>query len=257
MLEDALSTLATERVVVRAAGRTDTGVHARGQLVSSTFTTRVPRNKMVLAAATRLPEDLSILQADVVADGFDARRDSIAKRYVYRIHNDPAPDPLLGSLRWHLRTPLNVARMQAAAPALVGELDFEAFRAADCQAAHARRYLWRVDVTEQRPLIEIEVRGNAFCRNMVRIIAGTLVDIGRGRLPEDALPAILASRDRTRAGVTAPPEGLTMEEVYLPEDAARAGIPADARFPGWPPAPRAQDGVAGDDAAADDVADDA
>jgi tRNA pseudouridine38-40 synthase len=117
----------------------------------------------------------------------------------------------------------------------VGDHDYESFRSVHCDAAHARRYLWKVDVTEAGPEVAIEVRGNAFCRNMVRIMAGTLVDVGRGRLARDAMPAILAARKREAAGITAPAHGLTMEEVYLPEDAARAGIPADARFPGWPP----------------------
>ncbi len=234
VLEEALTTLATERVVVRAAGRTDAGVHSRGQLVSSTFSTRVPAAKMVLAASSRLPDDVAVVRADIVADGFDARRHSIAKRYVYRVHNDAARDPLDGGMCWHVRGRLDVDAMRAAAAFLVGEHDYEAFRATDCQAAHARRYLWRVDVIERRPLIEIEVRGNAFCKNQVRIMAGTLVDVGRGRLAFRDVARILASRDRTQAGVTAPALGLTMEEVYLPDDAERAGIPAGARFPGWP-----------------------
>ncbi len=236
VLEEALTSLATEPVRVRAAGRTDSGVHARGQLVSATFSTRVPPEKMVLAAGSRLPEDVAVVNAAVVPDRFDARRDSIAKRYVYRVHNHPAKDPLHGDQRWHIRAALDVAAMRHAARALVGEHDFEAFRAADCQAAHARRYLWCVDVVDRAPLLEIDVRGNAFCKNQVRIIAGTLVDVGRGRLRAEDVAAILAARDRTLAGVTAPPCGLTLDEVYLAADAARAGIPPDARFPGWPPA---------------------
>jgi tRNA pseudouridine38-40 synthase len=235
VFEEALTTLANEPVSVRSAGRTDAGVHARGQLVSSTFSSRVPAEKMVLAAGSRLPDDVAVLRADVVADGFDARRDSIAKRYVYRVHNDSARDPLDGGMCWHVRGKLDVDAMRAAAAVLVGDHDYEAFRATDCQAAHARRYLWCVDVIDQRPRVEIEVRGNAFCKNQVRIMAGTLIDVGRGRIAVDDVARILASRDRTQAGITAPALGLTMEEVYLPDDAARAGIPADARFPGWPP----------------------
>lgn len=247
VLEETLTALSPEPVRVRAAGRTDSGVHARGQLVSATFRTRVPPGKMVLAAGAHLPDDVAIVRADVVDDGFDARRDSIAKRYVYRLHNHAARDPLDGDQRWHVRGALDVAAMRVAASALVGEHDFEAFRAADCQAAHARRYLWRVDVDDQRPLVTIDVRGNAFCKNQVRIIAGTLVDVGRGRLPAAAVAAILAARDRRQAGVTAPAQGLTLEEVYLADDAARAGIPADARFPGWPPGSHAGGGDRGDD----------
>lgn len=234
-LEEALTKLATAPVLCRAAGRTDSGVHARGQLVTARFTTRVPVEKMVLACASQLPDDLSVVRADIVDDGFDARRHSIGKRYVYRLHVHPAWDPFDGPTRWHLRSHLDIDKMRRAAVHLIGEHDFESFRSAQCDAAHARRYLWRVDVIDQRPLVEIEVRGNAFCRNMVRIIAGTLVDIGRGRLDKDAIPRLLEVKDRTQAGITAPPEGLMLEQVYLPEDGVAAGIPADAVFPGWPP----------------------
>lgn len=234
-LEAALSKLCDEPVLVRAAGRTDAGVHARGQLVSTTITSRVRPDKMVLALNAQLDPDLSVLSADIVDDGFDARRDSIAKRYVYRVHHAVPHDPFMGPFRWHVRGRIDVDKMQRAARDLVGELDFESFRSVHCDAAHAVRFIWKVDVTTAGPEIAIEVRGNAFCRNMVRIMAGTLVDIGRGRIAEGAIPGILAARKREAAGITAPPEGLTMEEVYLVEDAVRAGIPAGARFPGWPP----------------------
>ncbi len=222
-------------MLTRAAGRTDAGVHARGQLVSSTFASRVPPEKMVLALGSQLPDDLSVLEAAVVDASFDAKRTSIGKRYVYRVHAAIPRDPFAGAFRWHVRGKIDVEQMARAAPALVGEHDYESFRSALCDAAHARRCLWKVEIKASLPLIEIEVRGNAFCRNMVRIIAGTLVDVGRGRFAADAIPQILAARDRTRAGITAPPEGLTLEEVYLPSDGVRAGIPDGVVFPGWPP----------------------
>ncbi|MDP2340429.1 MAG: tRNA pseudouridine(38-40) synthase TruA [Deltaproteobacteria bacterium] len=243
-LEAALTRLAGEPVLTRAAGRTDSGVHARGQLVSSTFTSRVSPEKMVLALGSLLPDDMSVLEAAIVDEKFDAKGTSIGKRYVYRVHAAVPRDPFLGPFRWHVRGPVDVDKMRRAAPALVGELDYESFRSAQCDASHARRCLWMVDVKATLPLIEIEVRGNAFCRNMVRIMAGTLVDIGRGRFDVDSIPAMLQARDRKAAGITAPPEGLTLEEVYLPEDGARAGIPVGVVFPGWPPAPAAVAGSA-------------
>ena len=247
VLEAALARLAGEPVLTRAAGRTDAGVHARGQLVSSTFTSRVRPEKMVLALGSQLPDDMSVMEATIVDEGFDAKRSSIGKRYVYRVHAAVPRDPFAGPFRWHVRGAVDVERMIRAAPALVGEHDYESFRSAQCDAAHARRCLWKVEVKASAPLIEIEVRGNAFCRNMVRIMAGTLVDIGRGRFDVDAIPAMLAARDRTRAGITAPPEGLTLEEVYLPEDGVRAGIPEGWVFPGWPPGEQAADGSDDDD----------
>lgn len=252
VLEAALEKLSGEAVHVQAAGRTDAGVHARGQLVSATITSRVRPEKMVLAMNAQLDEDVSVLSADVVKDGFDARRDSIAKRYVYRVHHAVAHDPFFGSIRWHVRGALDVAAMQRAAQDLVGDHDYESFRSVHCDARHARRYLWQVDVVDDGPELRIEVRGNAFCRNMVRIIAGTLVDVGRGRIARDAMPAILQAKKREAAGITAPAHGLTMEEVYLPEDAGRAGIPPDARFPGWPPSSSSSSVAAASD---DDVVD--
>ncbi len=239
VLEGALQKVSggDERVICRAAGRTDSGVHARGQLVAARFATRVPSEKMLLAMASQLPDDVVVTDARVTYDRFDPRRHSIGKRYVYRLHRAQAWDPFDGPIRWHIKGHLDVDKMQQAAKALVGEHDYESFRATNCDAKHARRFLWKVSVTATLPLIEIEVRGNAFCRNMVRIIAGTLVDIGRGRLPADAIPRALEGRDRTLAGVTAPAEGLTLEQVYLPDDVVAAGIPEGAVFPGWPPTP--------------------
>lgn len=233
-LERALSALAGEPVKVRGAGRTDAGVHARGQVVSARFASRVPAEKMVLAAASQLDDDLAVVRADEMFEGFDARRHSIGKRYVYRVHNEPWVDVFRGSAAWHVRQRLDVAAMKEAAAAFVGELDFESFRSQQCDAAHARRYLWHSEVRVEDGQIVYEVRGNAFCRHMVRCLAGTLVDVGRGRFAPGDMARLLAARDRTLAGVTAPAPGLTLEEVYFPDAVAHAGIPAGAAFPGWP-----------------------
>jgi tRNA pseudouridine38-40 synthase len=239
VLETALSTLAGEPVRVRAAGRTDAGVHARGQAVSTTFSSRVAPEKLVVALGSQLPDDVSVLRADVMPDSFDAKRDSIGKRYVYRVHCAPWRDPFRAKTSWHVRQPLDVAAMQRAAQVFLGENDFESFRSVHCDAAHARRFLWRshVSAPDETGMIEYEVRGNAFCRYMVRCLAGTLVDVGRGRFTVDDVARILAAKDRSQAGVTAPPEGLTLEVVYYADNVLGpngADIPDGARFPGWP-----------------------
>lgn len=233
-LERALSFIADEPVRARAAGRTDAGVHARGQVVSTTFTSRVPTEKMVIALCSQLPADVSVVRADVMPETFDARRDAVGKRYVYRVHNAPHHDPFRHSTTWHVRQALDVAAMNEAARLFVGEHDYESFRSVHCDSAHARRYLWRSEVTAADGLITYEVRGNAFCRHMVRCLAGTLVDVGRGRFSIADVARVLDAKDRTQAGVTAHPEGLTLEEVYYPDRLDHAEIPADARFPGWP-----------------------
>lgn len=236
-LAKAVSVLAGQPVLVRAAGRTDAGVHARGQVVSCRFSSRIPANKMVLALGSQLPEDISVVRADEVPAGFDAKRHSVGKRYVYRVLNQTARDPFLCDRAWHVRGALDVGAMREAAACFVGEKDFESFRSAQCDAAHARRYLWRVSLHESGPLLEIDVRGNAFCRHMVRILAGTLVDVGRGRFRPDDVPRMFEAKDRASSGVTAPANGLTLEKVFYPDDMEGAELPAGARFPGWPPAP--------------------
>ena len=226
-------------VELRGAGRTDAGVHARGQVVSVRTTSNVPDDKMVLACASVLPDDVSVLAAERMPLCFDAKRFSIGKRYAYRVHASVARDPFVDDTAWHVRARLDVEAMRAAAAKFVGEKDYESFRSTGCDAAHARRYLWRVALTEQPlatggRLLTLEVRGNAFCRHMVRAIAGTIVDVGRGRYAPDDVDAMFAARDRAQAGVTAPPEGLTLEEVWYPDTAARAEVPDGATFPGWP-----------------------
>ena len=249
VLEEALAALAGEPVPVRAAGRTDAGVHARGQVVSCRFASRVPAHKMVLALGSQLPEDVSVLRADEMPAGFDAKRHSVAKRYVYRVLNQTPKDPFWCDRTWHVRGALDVEAMRAAAAHFVGEKDFESFRSAQCDAVHARRYLWRVSVDSHSAgcgdagartaqsggsLLEIDVRGNAFCRHMVRIIAGTLVDVGRGRYRADDIPRMFEARSRDAGGITAPAGGLTLEKVFYPDDMDGADLPPDARFPGWP-----------------------
>jgi tRNA pseudouridine38-40 synthase len=236
VIETALAQLVGQPVSCRGAGRTDAGVHARGQVISVRLATRITAEKMVFALQSKLPPEISVQSAERLPEdwgSFSAKHHSVGKRYVYRVHNDRVHDPFSHTTSWSVREPLDVMAMRTAAHQLVGEHDFEAFRTIHCDAPHARRCLWRVAVEAGKP-ITIEVRGNAFCRNMVRIIAGTLVDVGRGRIATDAMPAILASRDRTRAGITAPAHGLTLEEVYYPDTIDRAEVPIGVRFPGYP-----------------------
>ncbi len=250
-------------VELRAAGRTDAGVHARGQVVSVRMTTGVPDGKMVLALASVLPDDVAVLRADRMPLGFDAKKFSIGKRYVYRVRNGVPRDPFVDEVAWHVRARLDLDALRTAAAHFVGEKDYESFRSTGCDAAHARRFLWRVDVAEEAlvtgRLLSIEVRGNAFCRHMVRTIAGTLVDVARGRYRVDDVPRMFAARARAQAGVTAPPQGLTLEEVWYPDTARGAGIPDDAVFPGWPIEPEdwppSDDGPPARVDAADDTGD--
>jgi tRNA pseudouridine38-40 synthase len=218
-LESGLAALAEAPVRVHGAGRTDAGVHARGQVAHLDWTGRLRPGELRRALNARLAHDLSVVDARAVPDGFDARRDAVSKCYLYRILNRPTPSPLRRHVTWHLRRRLDLEGMRRAAAQLVGELDFEAFRGApggpplnQCTG----RTLDELDVRREGDECRIRARSRSFLRYMVRNLVGTLVEVGSGRLEPEAIPAILASRDRSRAGPTAPPQGLCLEWIEYP-----------------------------------------
>jgi tRNA pseudouridine38-40 synthase len=214
-LERALSTLHKEPVRVTGAGRTDAGVHALGQVASFAVERPLPPSAYVKGANALLPEDVAVLEAEVRGEPFDARRDARGKRYRYRIENLPTRAPLTRLVTWQVFRPLDASAMRAAAAPLLGRHDFSAFRAADCEAAHAVRDLRRLEVLEPGPgRIEVVAEATAFLKHMVRNLVGTLVEVGLGAREPGSMEALLASRDRTRAGRTAPARGLTLEEVF-------------------------------------------
>ncbi|BBG29898.1 tRNA pseudouridine(38-40) synthase TruA [Zymobacter palmae] len=207
-LEEALARVARQPIEVFASGRTDTGVHATRQIIH--FDTPVARTQKawVMGGNANLPADVRIQWAVPVSDDFHARATATARRYRYLIFNSSMP-PALGhaTMTWH-RTPLDEQRMHAAAQALVGEHDFSAFRAARCQSSTPWRHVHFVDVTRHGPLIVVDVQANAFLHHMIRNIVGVLLAIGDGRRTVEWCAQVLASRDRTQAGITAPPQGL-------------------------------------------------
>lgn len=233
-LKKALERVVGHLVSLRVAGRTDAGVHARGQAVSVRLACRLSQRQMVLALATQLPPSIVVTRADIMPEGFDARLQSVGKQYVYRILQGLSNDPFEGRYTWHIKQTLDIQAMQTAANVLVGEKDFESFRSASCVAEHARRYIWSICIQQQAKVISIDIRGNAFCHNMVRIIVGTLVDVGRGKLTAQDVERMLLAKDRTLAGQTAKPYGLSLEKVYYPDELQEANIPPGAVFPRYP-----------------------
>lgn len=173
---------------------------------------------------SELAPDLAIQAAERVDESFHVRHDCIGKRYVYRIWSSPLRAPLRRLDHWHVPRPLHVERMRAAGQAYVGSHDFAAFRSAHCQAKTTRRTISRVAVDVDGPAITVTIEGNAFLQNMVRIMVGTLVEIGWGRIGQDELPAVIASRDRLRAGQTAPACGLTLDDVFYGEFGGGEGL---------------------------------
>lgn len=216
-VERALATLHKAPRRVTAAGRTDAGVHARGQVVSFPEERPLPLSAYVRGMNALLPADVAVRSASVEPDGFDARRSAAGKRYRYVVENVPTRAPLGRLQAWQVFGRLDVAAMREAAAHLLGRHDFACFQAADCACAHAVREVRRLDVVgEPGGRIELVFEATAFVKHMVRNVVGTLVEVGQGKRAPGSLPALLAARDRRKAGKTAPPQGLFLEEVFYP-----------------------------------------
>jgi tRNA pseudouridine38-40 synthase len=217
IMEGALCLMTGEEVSLKASGRTDAGVHSQGQTANFHTGKDIPLKGFVHGLNSLLPRDISVRRADLVGETFDSRRCALGKTYLYTIQNSQAPSALRNRFSWHVRKPLDDKAMAEAAGYLVGAHDFEAFRSTGCDAPHAFREITSLTVKRVGEVIEIEVTGSGFLRHMVRIISGTLVEAGLRRIPPSAIVGIIESRDRKRAGDTAPPQGLVLKEVYYDE----------------------------------------
>jgi tRNA pseudouridine38-40 synthase len=221
ILAAAVTQVAGVATTVRGSGRTDAGVHALAQVAH--FDTNAERTlrQWLLGINSNLPADVAVRWVRQVPPDFDARRSATSRRYRYTILQQTARPALERFRVWWLREPLDCALMTAAAVSWVGEHDFSAFRAAGCQAHSPRRRLTAIRIARRTRrdsvLIELEFTANAFLQHMVRNLVGTLAEIGRGERSAKDAATLLANRDRTAAGVTAPPTGLALVEVlYSP-----------------------------------------
>ena len=216
LIEDALRPIEGAAVTVHGAGRTDAGVHALGQVCSFRLTATIDPPTLARALNAVLPPDVRVASAEDAPDNFHARFDATGKVYDYRIVNGPFISPFAHRYAWHVIPTVDNAAMQEAAQSLIGEHDFTTFRGAGSEAHTSVRTItriaWSGGAGPDDPLT-IRFEGNGFLRHMVRSIAGTLVEIGLARWPASAMQEILQSRDRTRAGKTAPPQGLFLVEV--------------------------------------------
>ena len=213
-LEDALAQLLQHEVRVSGASRTDAGVHARGQVASFRTEKPIPLHGIRRGLNSLLPEAIAVRSATEVAEEFHPRFSATGKHYRYTILTSPDRSPRWRTRAWHHPEPLEVHPMIAASRALIGEHDFAAFRAAGCTAKTTMRRVDSITFTRIGELLEVDVRGNAFLRMMVRILVGTLAEVGTGRLSVAQVAEILASKDRTKAGKTAPAHGLELLAVH-------------------------------------------
>ena len=223
-VERVLSQVADENIEIICAGRTDTGVHASGQVIHFDTSSERSSRGWLLGANSDLPDDINVTWAQAVSDDFHARFSATSRSYQYLILNRFERSALHRNRAWWVYDPLQIGRMQEAAEALVGEHDFSGYRAAACQASTAVREISHLSLTQRGPWISLEVTANAFLQHMVRNITGTLVKIGRGDESPEWAAEILESRDRKKGGIAAPPHGLTLVSVGYPDE---FDLPAD------------------------------
>lgn len=217
VVEGALEQLLKERVQLRSSGRTDAGVHAKAMAAAFTTNKSLPLKAYVEGANRFLPSDIAIQSAIFVADGFKPITMAYSKHYRYCIINSPVRSPLERLYSWQVREPLNIALMSKGADIFVGTHCFAAFRASNCVAKTTRRRIDSVRVTQENTRIIIDIVGSGFLKNMVRVMVGTLVDIGKGRFEPSYIEALLRNGDRKEAGSTAPACGLSLMQVFYPE----------------------------------------
>lgn len=207
----------------QGTGRTDAGVHARAQGVLVHAVKAWEPYRLLAALNAHLPPDLRVMAVQPAPEGFFPRQHALAKRYIYRLGLGPAADPLTAAFRWqvHQASPLDLGAMAAGAPALLGTHDFTSFRCAECAAQTPVRTIHAVRLLPTEGGVDLVFEGSSFLMHQVRIMAGTLVEVGRGRRDPQSLGRILSARNRAKAGVTAPPWGLCLEKVWYE---ARWGI---------------------------------
>lgn len=215
-LQDAMEGLFGQRPTVRGCSRTDAGVHAKGFCAGFTQQTQIPAGKLPLALNSFLPPDIRVRKALPTPPGFHARYAAQAKEYRYFFHNAPVEDPFCGVYSHRVWPRLDAAAMHRAAQAFAGTHDFSAFRAAGAKPGSAVRTLHRLWVRRRGEMVELAVSGDGFLYNMVRILAGTLLEVGTGHRTGAQAAAALQSGLRGQAGATLPPEGLFLWRVYYP-----------------------------------------
>ncbi len=215
VLEDAISSITRETIKIIGAGRTDARVHAIGQVANFRSNTKIPIEKLPYAINSRLPNDIAVKDAKIVPEDFHARFSAKSKIYIYRIYNAPFPSPLLRNYTYFFPLDLDINAISKALPFFVGTHDFAAFMASGSDVKSTVRNIERLEAHKRQDLdlIEFEIQANGFLYNMVRIIAGTLLEVGLGKIKPGEINSIIKSKRRENAGRTLPPQGLCLREV--------------------------------------------
>ena len=228
VLDEAICAVTGENIHVTGASRTDAGVHALGNVAVFDTVSTIPGDRWAYAVNRYLPADDSVVDSSEVRSDFHPRHCNTIKTYEYKILNAVFPIPQMRNTAWHVSSPLNINNMQQAAKVLVGEHDFKSFCCVRTQVENTVRTVYSITVEAERPydrtdmdvqLLTIRITGNGFLYNMVRIIAGTLVQAGKGQLGAADIRQMLEAKNRCAAGQTAPPQGLTLVNIqYIDEE---------------------------------------
>lgn len=214
VLVNAIERLTREEITLNGSGRTDSKVHAYGQVANFKTNSNIPAEKFAHALNRILPEDIVVKKSEEVDMDFHARFNAQAKTYRYLIYNSKMPSPLLRNRAWYVSYPLNFEDMKRAADFFIGTHDFSAFRASGSDVECSIRTISRIFLDKNDDIISLEVTSSGFLYNMMRIITGTLVDVARGKIKYEDIKGIIEGGNRKKAGQTAPPEGLYLVEVY-------------------------------------------
>lgn len=213
-IERAIKKLTKEDIDLIGAGRTDRGVHARGQVANFMTNSSIPPEKFSYAINKYLPQDISIVKSEEVDINFHSRYDAVGKEYRYLIYNNYTRSSLLRNYTYHVPYKLDLKKMDIAKDFFLGTHDFSAFMSTGSSVEDTVRTVYAVSLFLRDNIICFKVQGNGFLYNMVRIMVGTLIDIGSGKIEPESISSILESKDRKRAGHTAKPQGLYLEKVY-------------------------------------------
>lgn len=218
-VEEALRRLTGEsELTITGASRTDAGVHALGQTAHFDSDTAIPAEKLSFALNTLLPDDIRVRHSQEVSTSFHARFSAIGKEYRYWYYAHPHASALYRNLSWHVIYPLDLEKMRLEAMTMLGTHDFAPFAASGSVVKDTRRTVDAISLSEAGPFIELRVHGNGFLYNMVRILAGTLAQVGSGKRAPGAIERALETGSRLELGATAPPQGLTLLRVDYPEE---------------------------------------
>ncbi|QXM07344.1 tRNA pseudouridine(38-40) synthase TruA [Crassaminicella indica] len=214
VIEKSLEKIMKKPVKINGSGRTDAGVHALGQVANFCEKFSIPVEKIPLALNALLPKEISIKNAIEVPKDFHARYNAVGKEYIYKIYNGAIRSPILRNYTYFVPKPLNIEKMKMACDYFVGEHDFKGFMASKSGVVDTIRNIYALQVYKKDEILIIKAIGNGFLYNMVRIIAGTLVDVGIGKIKVEDIPYIIKSGKREKAGHTAPPQGLYLSKVF-------------------------------------------